>query len=194
MVDIEKLKQLREETSVSISECRKALQEANGDIEKAKEVLRSFGEKIADKKSSRDTNTGIIESYIHPNKKIGVLLDIRSESDFVSKSEGFKELAHDICLQIAALNPLFVSMENIPEEILDKEKIIAEAQFKDSKKPENILKEIIEGKLEKFKKENSLLEQLWIKNSEKTIKDLISQQIAKFGENIIIKSFIRYEI
>ena len=194
MVDIEKLKQLREETSVSISECRKALQEANGDIEKAKEVLRSFGEKIADKKSSRDTNTGIIESYIHPNKKIGVLLDIRSESDFVSKSEGFKELAHDICLQIAALNPLFVSMENIPEEILDKEKIIAEAQFKDSKKPENILKEIIEGKLEKFKKENSLLEQLWIKNSEKTIKDLISQQIAKFGENIIIKSFTRYEI
>ncbi len=194
MVNIEQLKKLREETLVSISECKKALQEADGDIEKAKEILRSFGTKVADKKSSRETNSGIIASYIHSNKRIGVLLDIRSESDFVSNSPNFQELAHNICLQIAASNPIFLSKEDIPEERINKEREIYKEEFKDSGKPENIMENIIEGKISKFMEENSLLEQTWIKNPEKKVKDLINEQIGKFGENISVSSFTRYEI
>lgn len=191
---VEELKQLRDETGVSISECKKALDESGGDIEKAKEILRKSGKDLAGKKSSREANQGIIESYVHANKKVGVLLDIRTETDFVAKSDDFKDLAHEICLQIAAMSPWYVKEEDIPEEILEKEEEIYKEQFKDSDKPKEVLDNIIKGKIDKRKKDISLLSQPWIKDNSKIVKNLIEEKIAKLGENIIVEKFIRYEI
>ncbi len=188
------IKQLREETAVSITECKKALEESGGDIEKAKEFLRKWGKELAGKKSERTAEQGIVESYIHPNRKTGVLLELKCESDFVAKSEEFKNLAHEICLQIAAMKPLFISSEEIPEEFLDGEKKIYQEQMKDSGKPQKITDEIISGKLEKYKEEVSLLSQPWIKDQDKTIEDLITGQVAKIGENIVVKRFSMYDI
>lgn len=194
MSSIDKIKQLREETGVSITECKKVLEEADGDIEKAKELLRKKGKELAGKKSDRIVKTGIIDSYIHLNKKVGVILDIRCESDFVAKSGDFQTLAHEICLQIAAMNPLVVKEEDIPDDILKKEKEIYLTQLKELGKPKEIVDKIIEGKVEKYQKENSLMSQAWIKDNAKTVKDLIQEYIVKLGENIIINKFSRYEI
>ena len=147
MVTIEQIKQLREETAVSVQDCKKALIDAGGDLKKAKEILKKWGKDLATKKASRGTEQGIIASYIHPNKKIGVLLELDCETDFVGKSQGFQNLAHELCLQIAAT-----------------------------------------------REENPLLEQFWIKDQTKTIKDLINDYISKTGENIVVKRFTRYEI
>lgn len=194
MADIEQVKELRAETGVSVSEVKKALDEASGDMEKAKELLRTWGKSLVGKKSSRETKQGIIDSYLHPNFKTGVLLDIRCESDFVAKSSEFKELAHEICLQIAAMKPLFVKEQDIPEEFLEGETKIYKEQLKDSGKPENIVKQVLEGKLNKYKQEVSLLSQVWIKDDSKTIKNLVEGAVAKIGENIEVKKFARYEI
>jgi len=193
-ISLEKIKQLREETQVSLGECKKALEESGGDIEKAKEILRMKGKEIAGKKAQRETGEGIIETYLHPNKKIGVMVELRCETDFVARSEQFKKLAHEICLQIAAMNPLFLKEEDIPEEFLDGERKIYKEQLKDSSKPQKIIDEIIEGKLKKYKQSISLLSQPWIKDETKTIKDLIEETIAKVGENILVKRFVRYQI
>ena len=194
MPTINQIKQLREETGVSITECKKALEAANGDFEKAKEMLRKWGRELAGKKAAREASQGIIESYIHPNKKIGVLVEMRCESDFVARSADFQNLAHEICLQIAAMNPLFLKEEDIPDEFIDGEKKIYQEQLKNSGKPEKIVNQIIEGKLKKYKEQISLTSQVWIKDQEKTIKDLIDSYIAKLEENILITRFIRYEI
>lgn len=194
MILIDKLKQLRKETSVSMSDCEKALKEAGGDIDKAKEILRKWGKDIALKKGSRETKQGIIDVYLHPNRKVGVMLQIHCETDFVAKSEEFKKLAHEISLQIAAMSPLFLKEEDIPVEFLDGEKKIYQEQLKNSGKPQKIVDQIIEGKLKKYKEEVSLLSQVWIKDENKTIKDLINESIAKIGENMAIKKFVRYEI
>ena len=194
MITIDQIKKLRQETGVSITECKKALEESNGDFEKAKEVLRKWGRELAGKKSERETGEGIIESYIHPNKKVGVLIDLRCESDFVARSSEFQKLAHELCLQIAAMKPLFLKEEDIPEKFIEGEKNIYKEQLKDSGKPEHIVNQIIEGKLKKYKEQVSLLSQVWIKDDQKTIKDLIEEYVAKLGENIIIKDFTRYEI
>ncbi|MCK4454019.1 elongation factor Ts [Candidatus Parcubacteria bacterium] len=194
MITIDQLKQLREETDVSVTECKKALEESKGDIKLAKEILRKWGKDLAGKKSEREVKQGIIESYIHPNKKVGAMLKILCETDFVAKSEQFQQLAHEICLQIAASKPLFLKEEDIPEDFLDGEKKIYQEQFKDSGKPQKIVDGIIEGKLKKYKKEVSLLSQDWIKDETKTIKDLIDEYIAKIGENIVVEQFGRYEI
>ncbi|PIR02212.1 MAG: elongation factor Ts [Candidatus Nealsonbacteria bacterium CG_4_9_14_0_2_um_filter_37_38] len=194
MVNIDQIKQLRKETGLAISECKKVLTESGGNIEKAKEILRKWGCNFARKIGERATTQGIIESYIHPNRKIGALLDIRCESDFVAKSEDFRNLAHELCLQIAAMNPLFLKVEDIPEKFLDGERKIYRKQFSESGKPQKIINEIVEEKLKKYKEEISLLSQPWIKDESKTIKDLISEHIAKLGENIVVKSFARYEI
>lgn len=194
MININQIKQLREETGVSPTECKKALSEAKGDIKRAKELLRIWGKAVAGKKTTRETKKGLVDSYIHPTLKTGVLLDIRCESDFVAKSEEFKKLSHEICLQIAAMKPLFVKEEDIPEEFLDGEKKIYKEQFKESGKPQKIIDQIIDGKLKKYKEEVSLLSQPWIKDDTKTIKNLIEEYIAKIGENIEIKRFTRYEI
>jgi len=194
MESVETLKKLRSETGVSISACKKALDESGGDIEKAKEILRKSGQDLAGKKSSRETEQGIIESYIHANKKVGVLLDIRTETDFVAKSDDFRKIAHEICLQIAAMAPLYVKEEDISENLLKKEEEIYREQFKNSTKPKEVIDSIVKGKIAKQKKEISLLSQPWVKNNSKTIKDLIEEKIAKLGENIIVEKFVRYEI
>lgn len=194
MVSIEKIKQLREETDVSVTECKKALVQANGDLEKAKEILRKWGQDLSGKRIEREVKQGIIEAYIHPNKKVGVLVELRCESDFVARSEEFQKMAHEICLQIAAMKPLFLSRENIPANFLDGEKRIYEEQFKDSGKPKKIVDQIIENKLKKYTEEISLLSQLWIKDDTKTIKNLIDDYIARTGENIVLRNFSRFEI
>ena len=194
MINIGLIKQLREETGVSPTEIKKALDESKGDIEKAKELLRAWGKKLAGKKTDRDAKQGIVDAYLHPNFKTGVLLDIRCESDFVAKSPEFKNLAHEICLQIAAFKPLFVSEDTIPEAFLDGETKIYKEQLKDSGKPENIVNQILEGKLKKYKESVSLLGQPWVKDDSKTIKNLIEGTVSKVGENIEVKGFTRYEI
>lgn len=194
MVTIEQIKQLREETGSAPTQIKKALEESNGDVNKARELLRIWGKNVSIKKVSREANAGLIESYLHPNAKTGVLLDIRCETDFVAKAPDFKNLAHEICLQIAAMKPMFVSETEIPEGFLDGETKIYTEQVAGSGKPENIVKQIIEGKLNKYKQEICLLPQLWIKDDSKTIKNLIEDTIAKVGEKIEVKKFARYEI
>ncbi|MFH1714112.1 MAG: elongation factor Ts [Candidatus Nealsonbacteria bacterium] len=194
MVKIDEIKQLREETSVSLGECKKALEESGGDIEKAKEVLRKMGRNLAQKRMEKGLGSGLVHSYIHPNKRVGVMIELRCESDFVSKSEDFKNLAHELCLQIAAMSPKFISEEDIPEEILEKEKEIYAEQVKEEKKPVEIKKGIIEGKLKKYKEEVSLFSQLWIKDGSKKVKDLFDETVAKMGENTKVINFSRYEI
>jgi elongation factor Ts len=194
MVSIDQVKQLREETDVSVSECKKALIQANGDLEKAKEILRKWGQDLSGKRVEKEVKQGIIHSYIHPNKKVGVLLEIRCESDFVARSEEFQKLAHEVCLQIAAMKPLFLKEEDIPELFLDGEKKIYQEQFKNSGKPQKIVDQIIEGKLKKYKEEISLLSQPWIKDETKTIKNLLDDFISKTGENVVLRNFSRFEI
>ena len=194
MASISQIKQLREETGVSISECQKALDESRGNIEKAKEILRQWGKELANKRSGREARHGFIKSYIHPNEKIGVLLDIRCESDFVARSDEFKKLANELSLQIAAMNPLFLTEEEITEEFLDGERKIYQEQFRNSGKPQKIVDQIIEGKLKKYKEEIVLLSQPWVKDENKKISDLINEYISKIGENIIVKRFVRFEI
>ena len=194
MISIELIKQLREETGVSPTEIKKALEQSKGNTEKAKELLRIWGKAVSSKKTSRETKSGLVDTYLHSNAKTGVLLDIRCETDFVAKSPDFKNLAHEICLQIAAMKPLFVSEADIPEELIASETKIYTEQVKDSGKPEKIIAQIIEGKLKKYKDEISLLSQPWIKDDSKTIKNLIEDAVAKVGENIEVKKFARYEI
>jgi|SRR3989344_3160910 len=194
MANIRDIKKLREETGLSFKEIEKALEEAGGDSVKAKELLKNFSSALADKKAEKETKQGIVDYYIHPNLKVGVLLDIRCQSDFVAKSDDFKALAHEICLQIAAMKPLFVKDADIPEEFLDGETKIYQEQLEGSDKPENIVGQIIEGKLNKYKQSVSLLSQPWIKDEAKTIKNLVEVAISKTGENIEIKKFARYEI
>jgi len=189
---IEDLKLLREKTGAGIVDCKNALKEAGGDIEKAVEILRRKGIKVAEKKAGRQTKEGIIESYIHTGAKIGVLIEVNCETDFVAKNEEFKEFAHDLAMQVAARAPSYISREEVPQEILEKEKEIIKEQFKD--KPEHILEKIVNNKLNEFYKEKCLLEQPFIKDENKTIKDLLTEKIAKFGENIVIKRFVRYEL
>ena len=194
MVTIDQVKQLREETGVSVIEVKKALEQSKGNVEKAKEILRILGKAVSAKKTSRETKSGLIEAYLHSNSKTGVLLDIRCETDFVAKSPDFKKLAHEICLQIAAMKPLYVSETEIPEEFLDGEIKIYTEQVKESGKPEKIVAQIIEGKLIKYKSEISLLSQTWVKDDSKTIKNVIEDTVAKVGEKIEVKKFSRYEI
>jgi elongation factor Ts len=194
MVSIELIKQLRQETDISLAQCKKALEESNGDIEKAKEILKKKGESIAAKKSDREVSAGIIDAYIHGEGKVGVMIELLCETDFVARGDAFKELSHEILLQIASMGPKYVSEGEIPEEVLNKEKEIFLEQMKDDNKPDDIKEKIIQGKLDKFKKGVCLLSQPWVKDDSRTIQELINDYIAKLGENIIVKSFTRYEL
>lgn len=194
VVEIETIKKLREETGISLSDCKKALEESNGDISLAKEYLKKRGAAVALKKTEREASAGIIDSYIHSNKRLGVLLEINCETDFVARGEDFQNLAHEICLQIASMKPMYLKEEEIPQSVLEKEKEIITEQVKEMNKPAEVLEGIIKGKLEKYKKEVCLLDQLWIKDDSKTIQSLINEYIAKIGENIIVKRFVIYEI
>lgn len=194
MSDLDNVKRLREETGISLMECKKACEEAGGDIEVAKEILRKRGQAMAAKKSERITGEGRITSYIHQNGKIGILLDIRCESDFVAKSEDFEKLSKEICLQIAAMSPMFANEEDIPAEVLEKEKSIYIEQANNSGKPQEIIEKIVQGKIDNYKKEVSLMSQSWVKDDSKTISDLVKECIAKTGENMVIARFTRYEL
>jgi len=188
------VKKLREQTGVGILECKKAIAETNNDFEKAEELLRKKGFEKAKAKSSRATNQGACGSYIHSNFRIGVLMELGCETDFVAKNEDFLALHKDICMQIAAMNPKYISAENVPEDVITKEKEIYKEQMKNSGKPDNIIDKIIEGKLKKLFTEICLLDQVFFKDDSKTIDSLIAEKIHKLGENIVVKRFVRYEV
>jgi elongation factor Ts len=193
-VTADKVKELRERTGIGMMECKKALEEGDCDMEKAVEILRKKGYARAKDKAERTANEGLIGSYIHMTGKIGVLLEINCETDFVARNEEFKELVKNVAMHIAAASPKYVSPADIPAEILEQERSIAREQFKDSKKPPEIVEKIIEGKLNKFYEEVCLLEQAYVKDDKIKIKDLLTQFIAKFKENTKISRFVRYEI
>jgi len=194
MVEIkaDQVKKLREKSGVGMMECKKALTEACGDMGKAELILRERGLAVASKKSNRATNQGIIESYIHPGSKIGILLEVNCETDFVARNEQFKELVHNIALHIAAAAPVYVSIDDVPAEILESEKEIYRKQALNEGKPEAVLEKIAEGRLKKFYEEHCLLEQLYVKDNDITINELVKQAIAKIEENIVIRRFCRY--
>ncbi len=194
MVSLKNLKQLRAETGISISECKKALEEASDNLEKAKKILREKGQKMVKERAGKGTTQGIIASYIHPGAKIGVLLELDCETDFVARSEEFQKLAHELCLQVVAARPVFREAKDISQDFLDSERKIYQKQFEKSGKPEKIISQIIEGKLAKYKKSISLLSQPWVKDETKTIQELINEYGVKFGEKIAVKRFARYEI
>lgn len=194
MISANLVKELRERTGAGMMDCKKALEEANGDIEKAIEILREKGLAAAAKRAGRITAEGLVEAYIHGGGRIGVLLEINCETDFVAKTEEFKELAKDIAMQIAASKPLYVSREEVPEEVVEKEKSILRAQALNEGKPEKIVEKMVEGRIEKFYKEVCLLEQPFIKDPDKSVQQLITEKIAKIGENISVRRFVRYEL
>jgi len=188
------IKELRDKTQAGMVDCKKALIETEGDMDKAVEFLRKKGLASADKKMGREVTEGVIASYIHSNNKLGVLVELKTMTDFVARNEDFQTLAKEIAMQIAAANPLYIKSEEIPADIIEKEKEIYREQMKTSGKPENVIEKIVEGKLTKYYSEVCLLEQEYIKDSSLKIKDLIKQKIAVFGENIEIGKFSRFQI
>ena len=191
---MELVKKLREQTGISILECKKAIEEAKGDLTQAAEILRKKGFEKAKAKSSRMTNQGAVGSYIHMKGKIGVLVELGCETDFVAKNDDFLQLIKDIAMQIAAMNPRFITEKDIPEAVLEKEKEIYREQLKSSGKPANIIEKIVEGKLGKFYAEACLIHQPFFKDDKTTIEKLIAEKIHKTGENIIVKRFVRYQV
>ena len=193
-IDAQVVKTLRERTGAGMMDCKKALLETNGDLEKAVDHLRKTGIAKAEKKGQRSTKEGLVFSYIHQGGKLGVLLEINCETDFVAKTEGFNELAQNISMQIAATNPTSISREDMDPSILDREKNIFTEQAKDSGKPENIVEKMVEGRVEKFYAESCLLEQQYIKDSERKVSDLLTEAVSTLGENIVISRFVRFAI
>ena len=188
---IDAIKKLREKTNAGVVDCKKALREAGGDLAKAIEILRKQGVSMASKKAGRAAKEGRIESYIHLGGKIGVLVDVNCESDFVARNEDFKTFTKELAMQIAASNPLYVKREDIPQEVIKRETDIIKAQV--TAKPDGAVQKIVEGKLAKFYEETCLLEQPFIKDTNLKVKDILTSMIAKIGENIIIRRFVRYQ-
>ncbi len=188
------VKELREMTGAGMMDCKNALVEADGDMEKAVEILRKKGIAKAEKKAGRETKDGLVEAYIHAGGKLGVLVEVNCETDFVANTDDFKTFVRNVAMQIAATNPIAISREDVPEDVINREKEIYREQALSSGKPEHIVDKIAEGKLEKFFAENVLLEQAYIRDPEKTIKDYLTETIAKLGENITIRRFARFRI
>lgn len=194
MITAEMVKQLRERTGAGMMDCKKVLGETNGDIEKAIDLLREKGLAAAAKKASRVAAEGLVESYIHGGGRIGVLVEINCETDFVAKTDNFKSLAKDIAMQIAAANPIYVRREEVPEADLEREREVLRAQALNEGKPANIVEKMIVGRLEKYYKEVCLMEQPFIKDTDKTIGQIITENVARIGENISIRRFTRYQL
>jgi elongation factor Ts len=186
------VKELREKTGAGMMDCKKALAEAGGDFAKAEEVLRKKGLAAAARKSGRVATEGAVASYIHMGGKIGVLVEVNCETDFVARTEGFQALVKDLAMQIAAAAPLYVRREEVPPEVVAKEKEIAMAQMRDQKKPEAILEKIAVGKVEKYYEQVCLLDQAFVKDDKKKIKDVLTEAVAKIGENIQVRRFARF--
>ena len=193
-IDAAVVKNLREKTGAGMMDCKKALVETAGDIEKAIDFLRKSGIAKAEKKGERTAKEGLVFSYIHHGGRLGVLLELNCETDFVAKTDGFSDLANNISMQIAATNPLSISRDEIEQSVLDREKEIFADQAKESGKPENIIDKIVDGKVEKYFAESCLLEQQYIKDPDRKVFDLITESVATLGENIVINRFIRFAI
>lgn len=193
-VNVEKIKKLRTRTNAGIMDCKEALQETGGDMERAVDFLRKKGLATALKRAGRDTDEGLIHSYIHLGGKIGVLVEVNCETDFVAKTEEFKELVKNLAMHIAAARPLGVRREDIPEEVVKREEEIYRAQAIETRKPEKVLDKIVRGKMEKFYKESCLLDQQYVKDIDLSIQDLIHDMVAKTGENITVRRFERYQL
>lgn len=189
---LDAIKKLRDKTSAGVGACQKALKEANGDMDKAIEILRKQGVALASKKAGRSANQGRIESYIHLGGKIGVLIEVNCESDFVARNDDFKTFVKDLAMQVAASNPIYVRREDVPEEAINKEKEIIKAQM--AGKPAAAAEKIIEGKLAKFYEEVCLLEQPFVKDTGLKVKDVITSMIGKIGENILVRRFTRFQV
>jgi elongation factor Ts len=188
------VKDLRDRTGIGMMECKSALQETGGDIENAITVLRKKGYARAKDKMEREAKEGLVGSYIHLNGKLGVLVEVNCESDFVARNEEFQELVKNISLHIAALNPTYVSSEEVPQEVLDEEKEIIRGQFKDSNKPPEIVDKIVEGKIKKYFEEVCLMDQPYVKDDKVSVSKHVASFIAKFGENIQVRRFARFEL
>lgn len=188
------VKELREKTGAGMLDCKKALEEAGGDVEKASSILRERGLAAAAKKAGRVATEGLVESYIHAGGRIGVLVEVNCETDFVAKTDEFKDLVRDIAMQIAAQNPKFVRREDVSQEVLDQEREVLKKQALNEGKPEKIVEKMVEGRLGKFYEEVCLLEQDFIKDPDKKMADLINEKIAQIGENISVRRFVRYEL
>jgi len=193
-VSLESIQKLRNMTGLGMLDCKKALEEANGDIPQAIDLLRKRGAALADKRADRETSQGVVVTYIHPGDQTGVLVEINCETDFVARTEDLKAFARDIAMHIAAMKPKYVSPEQVDQAYLDKEKEIAIEQLKAQGKPANMIEKIIEGKMSKIASDVSLLKQPFVKDDQKTIEDLLKELSAKTGENIRVKQFARFEI
>jgi translation elongation factor Ts len=193
-IDAKLVKTLREKTGAGMMDCKNALVDSNGDLEKAVDYLRKSGVAKAEKKGTRDTREGLVYSYIHAGGRLGVLLELNCETDFVAKTDGFTELAHNLAMQIAATNPLSLDRESIDSEIIAREKEIYTDQAKSEGKPDNIIEKMVEGRLSKFFQESCLLEQTYIKDPDKKVSDLLTETIATLGENISLNRFIRFAV
>ena len=193
-INAAQVKELRESTGAGIMDCKQALQEAGGDVEKATRILREKGLAGAQKKAGRIAAEGMIDAYIHLNNRIGVLLEVNCETDFVARNESFRAMVHDIAMHIAAAKPLYVSSEDIPEAVLGEEREINRIRALQEGKPEKVVDKIVEGRLKKFYEEICLLDQPFVKDPEMTIAELVKQTIAAVGENIIVRRFARFQV
>jgi elongation factor Ts len=193
-VSAQQVKELRDRTGAGFTACREALLEGGGDVDRAIDILRKKGQAAAAKKAQRATSEGLVSSYIHAGGKIGVLIEMNCESDFVARTDEFQRLCHDVAMHIAALDPRFLRREEVTQETLDREKEIYKEQAKATGKPEAVVEKIVTGKMEKFYEENCLYEQHYIKDEAMTIKELIDHTIAKIGENIAIRRFARFKV
>jgi elongation factor Ts len=190
----QQIKDLREQTGVGFMDCKRALEEMNGDMEKAVEHLRTQGIAKAEKRMGRVTREGLVEAYIHPGSRLGVLVEVNCETDFVAKTDEFKAFARDVCMQVAATNPIAISREDVAKDLVQKEESIYRTQALSSGKPEAVVEKIVKGKMEKYYAEVCLLEQPFVKDQEKSIETLLKELIAKTGENITIKRFARFRL
>lgn len=193
MIEASAVKELRERTGAGMMDCKKALTESNGDMEKAIEILREKGLAAAAKKAGRIASEGIVDAYIHGGGRIGVLIEVNSETDFVAKNEEFRQFVRDMAMQVAAANPLYVRREEVDAHVVEKEREIFRAQALNEGKPEKIVEKMVEGRVDKYYKEICLLEQPFIKDTDKTVQDVLTAMIAKIGENISIRRFVRFE-
>ena len=193
---IEKIKQLREETAAGMMDVKRALEESDGDLEGARRVLKERGQALAAKKSSREATEGLIDAYVHFNGRVGVLVEVNCETDFVARTPEFREFAHNVALQVASANPqpLAVAPEDIPAEELDEERSIVEKQVEQMGKPEDISRRIAEGRINKWISERALLTQPYVREPDKTVGDLLQETVQKVGENVVVRRFVRYEL
>ncbi len=191
---IEKIKQLREETAAGMMDVKRALEESEGDVDGARKVLRERGQAIAAKKSSREATEGVVDAYVHFNGRVGVLVEVNCETDFVARTPEFKEFVRNVALHVASMRPLVVSPEDIPAEAREEERGIVEKQVAEMGKPENIQAQIVEGRMRKWEGEQALLTQPYVKETDKTVGDLLQDTIQRVGENVVIRRFTRYEL